>query len=134
METFGSVELTLREYLRHDPQLLQFINNDIRRIDIDDAGVNKTFVTIFRAGGFIADKINYQEAGIQLHCFGSSWNNAQKLANIVVHALRICHGYQYAGVRISSISSINMYDNPLVDGQSRFVVSTIVRNKAVAIV
>lgn len=128
-----AVDLAFRDRLRDYIPLMTLLSNDIRRVDIDDANVSKSYVTVFRAGGAPAARVNVDDALLTFDCWAPTWAAANKLARAVSDCVRTTHHAYYGDTLIDRCQVLSMYDSPPDEPNThRFVVTALIHAKRAA--
>lgn len=126
--TYALSEMAVRDALRLRTDLVTFLNNDATKIDIDYRGSAKTFINVWRSGGFPSRYITTDRAIMTFHCYGTTRKVALDLATLLAGVLHDFDGHTYADTYFyDAVVQSHFYlpDN----NHARYVITALIRTR-----
>ena len=122
-----SVESDVRDYLRGRPALMQLLNDDPKRMNVDWQGeMRATHVTFYVAGGGFHGFMPLRTPVFNFHCYGSTRPACATVAEQLALEIR---ALTEAARPLASGEVLSTLFVPTSDGIPRYVVTTAVTVK-----
>jgi hypothetical protein len=119
-----TVEAQVRDYLRGQDSVMDLLNTDPLRLNMEWKGnMSATHVTLYRAGGAAHEYYPHHFPALAIHCYGSTRPAAAEVADAIALALRRVTQAD-SPLLSAAVESVNWL--PTTDGVARYIVTTVV--------
>lgn len=118
------IEETVRDYIRTQSDVMELLNNDEKRVNIDWKGdMRSTHVTLYVGGGGPHEYLPLDNPLIIVHVFGSTRPAAARVAEVIGQAMWRMDAKAAPLLSARVLSTLYV---PTTDGVARYVITTFV--------